>query len=231
VVLATGVALAVRALQRLLPAGTLQAAAGMPAAIAALAVMSAAFFGAEVYVPLALTTVRAQSTVMAGVALTAATLCWTAGTWIQSRIVTRWGYRTLTVLGLMLMVVGIGGTAAVLIPSVDVLTAPVMWGIAGLGMGIAYPTATLVALGSAPAGREGEASASMQLANVLGMAVGTGVGGGLFSFMTAAGFSMAVAVAIVEVSALGVAIVGIAAALRLPRHSVAVRALASDRGS
>jgi hypothetical protein len=42
---------------------------------------------------------------------------------------------------------------------------------------------------------------------------------------------MAVAVAIVEVSALGVAIVGIAAALRLPRHSDAVRALASDRGS
>jgi hypothetical protein len=71
----------------------------------------------------------------------------------------------------------------------------------------------------------------MQLANVLGMAVGTGIGGGLFSFVTATGFSMAAAVAVVEVSAIVAALFGIAAALRLPHHTDASRALASDRGS
>lgn len=215
IMLVTGLVMAGGALRRLLPEGTLRAQPGLPAAIASLSVMSAAFFGAEAYIPLALTAVRAQSTFMAGVALTAATLCWTAGTWMQARLVASISPRTLTRCGLGLIIVGIAGTTIVLIPSVAVALGPVMWGIAGLGMGVAYPTATLVALGAAPAGREGEASASMQLANVLGMAIGTGVGGGLFGFATAEGYSTATAIAVVEGFAVAAGVLGLAAAARL----------------
>lgn len=213
--LGAGTVLAGVSLRRLLPEGTLRAAPGLPAAIAALAVMSAAFFGAEAYVPLAITTVREQSTFMAGATLTAATLCWTAGTWIQERWVTRIGHRLLAALGLTLMIAGITGTALVLLPAVPVLIASVTWGIAGLGMGIAFPTASLVALSSATAGREGEASAAMQLANVLGMAVGTGIGGALFGFVTAQAYPTAIAIGVVEACAAVAAVLGLLVSVRL----------------
>lgn len=213
--LVAGVLLAFVSLRRLLPSGTLRAAPGLPAAIASLAVMSAAFFGAEAYVPLAITTVREQSTFMAGATLTAATLCWTTGTWIQERWVTRIGHRPLAAFGLVLMIVGIAGTAMVLWPAVSVMVAPITWGVAGLGMGIAYPTASLVALSSASPGREGEASAALQLANVLGMAIGTGIGGGVFGFVTAEAYSTASAIAVVEGCAAAAAVLGLAVTTRL----------------
>ncbi len=49
--------------------------------------------------------------------------------------------------------------------------------MAGLGIGLAYTTISLVVLETAAAGHEGEASASMSLASALGVALGTGIGG------------------------------------------------------
>ena len=54
-----------------------------------------AFFGTEAYVPLALTEVRHTSSTVAGLALTMATLRWTAGAWVQERTVQRLGPRRL----------------------------------------------------------------------------------------------------------------------------------------
>lgn len=214
-IFAVGAVMALPAVHRLLPAGVLRARAGLPAAVASLAGMSAAFFGAEAYVPLSLTTVRGQSTFMAGVALTAATLCWTAGTWVQERLARSTSHRTLTAVGIVLIIVGVAGTGTMLIADVPIEMGPLMWGIAGFGMGVAYPTATLVALGSAPPGREGEASAAMQLGNVLGMACGTGIGGGLFSLAGTSGYSTAAGIALVDVFSIVAGLLGLAAAARL----------------
>ena len=49
----------------------------------------------------------------------------------------------------------------------------------GLGMGLAYSAIALVVLETATPGQEGTATAAMQLANVLSMAVATGIGGAL----------------------------------------------------
>jgi hypothetical protein len=51
------------------------------------------------------------------------------------------------------------------------------WTVAGLGMGLANSPIMLLVLRQAPQGREGWASASVNLADVLGMATGIGVGG------------------------------------------------------
>ena len=51
------------------------------------------------------------------------------------------------------------------------------WTVAGLGMGLAYAPLSLMMLRHAPPGREGRASASLNLADVLGTALGIGVGG------------------------------------------------------
>ncbi len=49
--------------------------------------------------------------------------------------------------------------------------------VAGLGMGLTYAPISLMMLRAAPPGREGWASASLNLADVLGDSVGIGIGG------------------------------------------------------
>jgi len=51
------------------------------------------------------------------------------------------------------------------------------WSVAGLGMGLAYSPISLMMLRAAPSGREGWASASLNLIDGLGIAIGVGVGG------------------------------------------------------
>src|SRR5947208_2831489 len=69
---------AARPLTRLVPAGTLTAKPGLPATILARGLLTFAFFGADTFVPLAVVSVRHRSTAVAGIALTAATVSWTA---------------------------------------------------------------------------------------------------------------------------------------------------------
>src|SRR5262249_616996 len=59
--LAVGVAAVLPALRRLMPAGTLRARPGLPAAIASMGLVSVAFFGAETLLPLFLTVFRGHS--------------------------------------------------------------------------------------------------------------------------------------------------------------------------
>lgn len=211
-----GLALGVPALRALTPPGTLEARPGLPAAIAAMALLSFSFFGAEAFLPLALTTVRGQSTTMAGIVLTAATLAWTAGAWTQARLDASWTRRGLAVLGLLLTFTGVAGTSLSLLPSVPIALASVTWAIAGMGIGIAYSTITLVVLESAPAGNEGSASAAMQLGNVLGVALGTGLGGAILNMAPSSNGTQVIGIALVDISAVIAAGLGAVAASRLP---------------
>lgn len=71
---------------------------------------------------------------------------------------------------MMLLVLGIDGVAAVLVPAVWMPLVFIAWSIAGVGIGLAYTMISLVVLETAPAGHEGDASASMSLAGALGVA-------------------------------------------------------------
>jgi MFS family permease len=172
-----GLAVAAPAARQLLPNGTLRAAPGLPAGIAAAGLLNLAFFGVDAYVPLTLTAIRGQSVATAGLPLTTGTLGWTAGAWLQSRLAPRHGRRLLVETGLALIALGTGGIVALLFPAAPAALAFVAWAIAGLGMGLAFSTISLVVLETAEPGKEGTASASLQLANVLGSALGTGGGG------------------------------------------------------
>ena len=212
-----GGAIAFPALTRLLPAGTLSGRRGLPAAVATVGLLGFAFFGAEAFVPLSLIEVRGQSTMVSGIALTAATIMWTTGAWMQARVAARRGRRQLTIGGLLLLIVGIAGVTLVLMPVVPVAVAALAWGIAGLGMGLAYSTTTLVVLESAPPGEEGAASSAAQLANVLGTALGTGIGGSLVMLATASGaHSTRIGIALVDASAIAAALLALLTARGLP---------------
>jgi MFS family permease len=211
---AAGVAVALPAFRRLVPPGTLRAAGPLPAAIAAHGLLNAAFFGADAFVPLMLTSRRGQSTVMAGVVLTTATLSWTAGSWLQERLAHRVDRRTTARAGMALVVVGVGAMAVVVSPAVPVAAAAVSWGIAGFGIGMAYQSFSLIVLSLAAPGREGEAAAAMKISETIGAALGAGVGGALIAFHATDGpRALAVAATFGVMAAVG--LLGCAAALRL----------------
>jgi MFS family permease len=213
--LAIGVAIGFPALRRLMPAGTLRARPGLPAAIATLALLSFAFFGAEAFLPLSLTAVRGQPATIAGLALTAGTLAWSAGAWAQARLASRSDGRALVRTGLALTLAGIAGAMSVLAAATPVIVAAVSWGAAGLGIGLAYSAITLIVLKHAPAGQEGAAASALQLANVLGVALGTGLGGAALALAMGAGQSQASGLTLVDAIMIAAAGLGLAAAGRL----------------
>jgi MFS family permease len=109
---------------------------------------------------------------------------------------------------------------AVLSPAVPALLASVAWGVAGLGIGLAFSTISLVVLETAPAGQEGSASSAMQLANMLGVALGTGIGGVIIGdaggSAAGAGGAAQAGIFIQSLLMIGVTALAVVAALRLP---------------
>jgi MFS family permease len=87
--------------------------------------------------------------------------------------------------------------------------------VAGLGMGLGYAPLSNVTLAAAEPGREGAASAALQLSDVLGIALGTGVGGAIVSAGNRAGYDPAVALAAVFAMSATVAVVVVLLAGRL----------------
>jgi MFS family permease len=211
-----GVVVALPSFLRLVPPGTLRARAGMPAAILIRGVLTFAFFGADAYVPLTLTSIRGTSATIAGIALTTATMTWTAGAWIQERGVQRWAPRRLIAIGFVLIMAGIVGFATLLSHGVPVVVGPAMWGLAGLGMGMAYAPITMTVLNQAPPGTEGGASSSLQLTDTLGVALGTGLGGALVALGHADGWDPRQGLLLAFGMTATVAAIGLVVARRLP---------------
>jgi MFS family permease len=172
------------------------------------------FFGADAYVTLSITEIRHRSPVVAGIAVTGATLAWTAGAWAQARLSETWDGRRLVRIGLMIILAGMAGMVVMLRPGVPVAVGLAAWTVAGGGMGLAYAPITLMMLREAPPGREGWASASLNLADVLGTAIGIGVGGAAVA--ATAGRSVSAGVTIAFAIAAAVAVAALALTRRLP---------------
>jgi MFS family permease len=215
----------VPALRRLLPAGTLAARPGLPATIASRGLVTFAFFGADAYVTLAVTAVRHRSTVVAGIAVTGATLAWTAGSWAQARLSDVWEGRRLVRAGLAVVLAGIAGMALVLQQGVPVAEGLAAWTVAGLGMGLGYAPLTLMMLRMASPGQEGQASASLNLADVLGTAVGIGAGGAAVAAGAGSHLPLGIAAAFVIAAAAGVTALALAGRLPAGTNSAAPQAV------
>lgn len=220
VLVGLGGGLTIVALRELLPRGTLRAAPGRPAAVALAGLLHIAFYGVDAFVPLALTAVRGQTAAIAGLALTAGSLGWTAGTVVQARLATRWRRRRLAMLGVSLLMLGLATFAAGLATAAPIVACILAWGLTGLGMGLAYATSVLVVLEDAPAGSEGAATAGVQLANVLGIAVGTGVGGVIVTGMSDGASSLQAGISLQLLVAGAVVAVALIPARRLPNQAV-----------
>jgi MFS family permease len=211
-----GFVVGARAFMRLVPSGTLRLQPGLPAAVASRGILTFAFFGADAYVSLVMQSVRGTSVTYAGIALTAGTLTWTAGAWVQARYVERVGPRRLVVAGFAAVAVGNVVLTATLFDGVPVATGVLAWAIAGLGMGFAYAPISLTVLAVAPEGQEGAATAALQLSDVLGVALGTGLTGAIVSLGASWQHAPSGALLIALPITAAVAVGGYIAAYRLP---------------
>jgi MFS family permease len=210
-----GAILLAASLRRLTPPRNLTARPGLTATILSRALLTCCFFAGDAYVPYAIVTVRHASTALAALALTAATLTWTAGSWVQARYIARYGPRRLVRIGECLVAVGLAVMCVVLLPSAPPALAIAAWGLAGGGIGTAYAPLSVTALDRAAAGEEGRATSALQLCDVLGQALGTGVAGAIVATATA-GMGHAPAAALAFSFAIAVALAGVIAGTRLP---------------
>jgi MFS family permease len=176
-VAAVGVLVLLPAFRSLTPTGTLQARPALPAAVLTRGVLTFAFFSAEAFVSLAMTSARGTSTQFAGVVLASASLWWTAGSWLQARYSDAWGATRLVRLGGATLVVGTVTMLAALSDSVPVGVWLIGGALAGLGMGTAYSPLAVVTLGEAEPGHEGAATSALQMSDILGISLGTGIAG------------------------------------------------------
>src|ERR1700757_2175083 len=202
--IAAGVIIGLPALRRLVPAGTLTGRPGLPATIARRGPLTLTFCGADAYVTLAVTAVRHRTPVVAGLAVTGATVAWTAGAWVQARLNDVWEGRRLVRTGLVIILAGIAGMILVLQPAVPVAVGLAAWTVAGLGMGLAYAPLSLMMLQKALPGQEGQASASLNLADVLGPAIGIGAGGAAVAAAAGGDLRLGITAAFAVAAAVGV---------------------------
>ncbi|HEY1668681.1 MAG TPA: MFS transporter [Trebonia sp.] len=211
--IAGGALLAV-SMRRLTPPRYLSARPGLSVTILSRSLLTCCFFAGDAYVPYAIVTVRHAPTTLAALALTASTLAWTAGSWVQARYIARWGPRRLVRPGECLVAIGLGAMCVVLLPSVPPALAIVAWALAGAGIGTAYSPLSVTTLDRAAAGEEGRATSALQLCDVLGQALGTGVAGAIVAAASRIGHGPAVALAFSF--AIAVALIGVIVGAWLP---------------
>ena len=164
------------ALGHILPPGSLRARPGPPAAIMTIFLLLIAFVGADYFIPLMLTGIRGRSLAEAGAVITLGTVSWSLGNWWQSHAVVRTSSITLIRLGGAILTIAIIGILATL-AGASLAISYIAWFAAGVGMGIAYPTAYLVIMQGADAAGAGSAVSSEQVAERLALALGGGLGG------------------------------------------------------
>jgi MFS family permease len=211
----TGAIIAILGLRRLTPPGTLRAARGMPSAVLMRGVITFAFFGVDAYVALVLVDWRGLSATQAGLSLTAATITWTSGSWIQARLAPRFPPDRFVLAGTVVLIAGVASFILVLLPEVSPWLSIPTLGLAGLGMGLAYSPLALIVLRDAATGEQGQASSALSLTDSLGTALGTGVTGAAVAAAVRAGEGPAPGLAIGFALALGVAVLGLLVAVRL----------------
>ena len=168
--LAAGLFLVAVPMRRLLPAGAARFAPGLPTVVLLRGIYSITFFGAEAYLPLTLTRLHHGSAAVVGVPLTVAAVGWSAGSWWQSR--SGWPPVRLLTVGFALVGIGVAALVAVTFGAVSLWVAAPLWTVAGLGMGMGYPTVSVLTLGLSEPEEQGANSAALQVCDVIGGIIG-----------------------------------------------------------
>ena len=204
------VVVALIAVRPLVPRGTLTARLGLPSVILTRGLASAAFFGAEVYLPYLLVEQYSFSPTFAGLALTGGAVSWAAGSVVQGRLGARLDHRRAVRIGAA-MVLG----AVVLVLVTTLLSWPpavaiAAWVVAGGGMGLMYARLSVMTLALSNRDNEGFNSSAMSISDSLGGALSLATTGIIFAAFPTAAASFGGVFALT-------ALIGVAAVVVAPR--------------
>ena len=154
---------------------------GLPSVVVVRGIYTAAFFGAETYVPLALSQEKGLSLTAAGIALTGGALGWSFGSFLQGRPGLPVPRHGLLALGAAFIAVGIGGLSLSMLPGASPWVAAPVWAVGAIGMGLAMSSTSVLVLAMSPPDVQGRNSASLQVSDSLGAVTGVGLGGAVFA--------------------------------------------------
>ncbi|WP_350347767.1 MFS transporter [Agromyces sp. G08B096] len=209
------IALIVVAVRPLLPAGTLVGRRGMPATVLVRAVVAAAFFATEVYLPAMFREEYGMSPSLAGAVLTGAGISWAFASWLQGRLIDRVSNTAAVRIGSAALVVALAVVLAVAVLHWHPALAFAAWTLAGAGMGFMYPRFSVAVLELSPQQAQGFNSAALTIGESLGASTSIAITALVASVLAAGGYTTEFAVTVV---------IALAAVLLAPRVRPAVEA-------
>jgi MFS family permease len=209
-----GLAVALPSLRRLLPAGVHRAARGLPAIVLCRMIATAAFLGADSFIPLAADRIHGASPSAQGFVIIGASLTWTLGQWFMSRhpeIDPRRAVR----LGFATMALGLAASLPVVAAGWPLWATFISWAIGGFGMGMLFNPTTVTAMSHADEGAEGLVSSQVNLADAVGFSTMGGIGGAMVAISDRTDLSLAGALGINFGLAITLACIGAICARRI----------------
>lgn len=161
--------------------------------------VGASFTLAEVNLPLLLVLGRDLPLVAVGAVLTSGAFTWCVGAVLSARW-DRLADKILRVrLGAGLVAIGVAGSILAAVPEVPLVLPIAAWGVAGLGIGMAFSTISVLVLDASVDGRYGVSASALQLNDYLAasavLAVGSVVFAGFVDSAPVAGAALLVGLA------------------------------------
>ena len=185
VALLGGLVVVVLAMGALLPRGTGTAAPGLPAVIASRGVFGGAFVCVEMFLPLVLQDESGLSPTMAGLVLMVGALGWTAGSSYAGKHARPETNDAILRAGAVALLAGavliLGLVPLDHVPAAAAALATVGFTVMAVGMGLATPLLSTLALDLSPVGREGESGAAISMSDALGQSIAAGLVGAVFA--------------------------------------------------
>lgn len=172
----------------LLPPGTLRFAHGIPTIVALRGLVATAFGASGAFLPLMLSAVHGYGPTAAGLSLTVTGLCWAAGSQLHGlRVVQARSTAPLRLrVGFALIAGGLVGPALVSLEAMPVAAGLVLWGVAGVGMGVVSPTLSTQLLALSPVDAQGRNTAASSLTGSVTQAVALALVGAVIAWQAPA---------------------------------------------
>jgi predicted MFS family arabinose efflux permease len=184
VLAAAAVVIALVAVRPLVPRGTLLARRGLPSVILARGLVSAAFFGAEVYLPYLLVERYSFTPTFAGLTLTGGALAWAGASAVQGRMGAKLSNLRAMVIGSVMVLAAIVLALVTTVLGWPAAVAIAGWISAGGGMGLMYPRLSVMTLAMSTPDTEGFNSSAMSISDSLGGALALAATGIVFTALT-----------------------------------------------
>lgn len=140
----TGALVALAGVATIMPRGTTRLQRGTPAALAAMLFFATGYFGADSLITVLLTDGYGTNLAEAAIALSAAPLAWALTSLLVPRLFRGGRRRYLAAAGLTLIACSVTALAAVPLVSPNFGSALAAWTVAGVGVGLAYPSLYII---------------------------------------------------------------------------------------